>query len=186
MAADDGGRFRSELLWATVRPCETWAVADRSLFWSRPSEICWVRKKPSTAMTRADRARVVVTTRRCSDRRHRHLSSAVVARCHRRPVRRTRLARRGSLRMTIRARREWRTVAYRPAREGMREERAAPPAPGSLRPLCVSAVLLAAGTFTITHREQHKPFSHSSTRSRRSRPGRRLGSGGAGGQAQAG
>src|ERR1700761_3352278 len=147
IAAEVGTLFRLTLLSATVRPCDTWAVADFSLFCSRPSEICWVRKNPSTAMTSADSANVVVTTRNCRDRRQRNRKLSARSRCHLRAALSGRLACRGSRRATIRTGRDCRTILYQPRRffffvlllpfvpfllflrVGMRERRAAPPAP---------------------------------------------------------
>src|ERR1700761_2835264 len=132
-------------------------------------------------MTNADRASVVVTTRSCSDRRQRKRRSSARSRCHFRAALSGRLARRGSRRPTTRTGRDCRTILYQPRRflrglaglflpgptflglafwaglfPGAPEPRAAPPAPGSLRP-CWSAAVLGAVTPTIVHREQHKP-----------------------------
>src|SRR6202012_2562960 len=116
IAAEVGALFRLALLSATVRPWDTWAVADFSLFSSRPSEICWVRKKPSTAMTRAESASVVVTTRSCRDRRQRNRKFSARSRCHLRAALSRRLARRGRRRPTTRTGRDWRTILYQPRR----------------------------------------------------------------------
>ncbi len=51
-----------------VRPASAWARAAVSALVSSPDEICSTRKKPSTAMTRADRTSVVETTLSCSER----------------------------------------------------------------------------------------------------------------------
>src|SRR5260370_13567317 len=62
----------------------------------------WTRKKPSTAMTRTERTRVVETTRSCSERCQRSFTCATTPRCHRRPARSQRLTRLGSRRMMAR------------------------------------------------------------------------------------
>src|ERR1039457_3886809 len=84
---------------ADERPALTWTVADFSTPSSRPATIAWTRKKPSTAMTRTDRTKVVETTRSWSERCQRILASATARRCHRRPARSPRLTRSGSRRL---------------------------------------------------------------------------------------
>src|ERR1700755_983058 len=73
---------------ALVRPFLTSASAESSAWLSRPAATDWIRKKPSTAMTRTDRTSVVETTRSCSDRCQRSLTCATALRCQRRPTRR--------------------------------------------------------------------------------------------------
>src|SRR5437763_5325015 len=87
---------------ALVRPFLTRASAEFSALLSRPAATDWIRKKPSTAMTRTDRTSVVETTRSCSDRCQRSLSWATTLRCQRRPIRSQRLVRTGSRRMMAR------------------------------------------------------------------------------------
>src|SRR6266704_2586063 len=65
---------------ATARPMAASVAADRSLFCSSPPAICWMRKKPSTVITAAEKNSVLPTTRSCSDRLHRVCSAASTAR----------------------------------------------------------------------------------------------------------
>src|ERR1700722_13345481 len=85
---------------AKLAPLCTWLRSVLSALLSRPWAIDWTRKKPSTAMTRADSTSVVETTRSCSERCQRLRSCATIRRCQRRPVNRPCWIRPGSLRMT--------------------------------------------------------------------------------------
>ena len=87
---------------AAVRPFLTWESAEFSALVSSPAATDWIRKKPSTAMTRTESSKVVETTRSCSDRCQRNLTCATTLRCHRRPTRSQRLTRTGRRRMTAR------------------------------------------------------------------------------------
>src|SRR5580765_5730752 len=99
-AGDEAGAstFTLDCPIALVRPFLTRASAEFSALLSRPAATDWIRKKPSTAMTRPDRTSVVETTRSCSDRCQRSLICATALRCQRRPTRSQRLARTGSRR----------------------------------------------------------------------------------------
>ena len=68
---------------AVDSPVSTCARAEFSALSSRPSAICSVRKKPSTAITAAEITSVVPTTRNCSDRCQRCLTFATT-RCSQR------------------------------------------------------------------------------------------------------
>ena len=98
-----GGSSTCRAVWSSntkLAPFCTWLRSVLSALLSSPAAIDWTRKKPSTAMTRADSTSVVETTRSCSERCQRLRSCAVIWRCQRRPVNKQRRTPAGSLRMT--------------------------------------------------------------------------------------